>query len=127
MQQGSLNRVLHPDNVLPAFREALAVHEAFRRLGFIPDQLFVTLDSESQLFVILKHRGQDFAVCCGELSLTEAEFHEQWPALITAVNAGYMTEADMTSIWTNSYVYQNKVRFILAIKAKGIAIPENLS
>jgi hypothetical protein len=103
------------------------VHEAFRKLGFLPDQLFVTISNENQLFVILKHRGQDFAVCCGELLLTEAEFHEQWPALIIAVNAGEMSQEDMMSIWTDSYVYQNKVRFILAIKAKGIAIPHDAS
>lgn len=113
-------------DINPSFREALAVHEAFRKLGYSPEQIFVTLTSDSRLFVILKHLGREFAVFCGELAMSEPDFYAAWPTLVTAVNGGAVAEEELNNLYRDSYVYRERLGFLAALKAKGIAIPAGM-
>lgn len=111
--------------IRPVFREALAVHEAFRRLGFASDDLFFCVANKNQVFVKLIHEGKDFAVICGQFNVPAKQLFDEWKALLEEVNDGSLPEDTMQEIWASSFVYKGRASFITALLTKGFPIPRN--
>ncbi len=107
-----------------AFQEALGTHEAFRKLGYSADDIWVHLRDDGMMFVIVRPQGQpDFAVGVGKCAMTPEEWRVQWPALATAVSEGRVSPKDMNAMWVASVPFRHKVDFISALLMKGLSPP----
>ena len=122
---GDLDPRQYPEEV----RECWAVHQAFRALGFAPEDIYVAVGGDARhpefnaaLFVVLKAQGKEFIVTLGGYASEEqAEaVLQQWEAFATFSNDGAFDEGVMTSIYEMSNVMQNKVEFVTALFNKGI-------
>lgn len=122
----------------PTFQEALGTHEAFRRCGFSPDDIFWHLNPDPsypagtdtfgkpgtrEMFVVLKTQGKDFSVNVGKVRMSHEEWEVAWKAVCTAVLERKVSDSDFQVMWESSMAYRDKVGFVLAIGAKGIEIP----
>lgn len=103
-----------------AFKEALAFHNAFRRLGFKSDDIFIVL-ADSALLVSLKVQGVEFNVEVGEVELSEEEFPGYWAGVVERFNFGPLEEVE--EIWENSFIKGNFEKTSALIRGKGILAP----
>lgn len=123
----------------PEIREALAIFEAFRRLGFQSDDLYMepALDPQNAdpetgampvaLGVVLKTQGKEFCVCAGLRSFPDNETMMRavqaagawWNGL--AHQPGGHKQAE--KLWNESKIVCQTVDFLMAIIGKGIEIP----
>lgn len=112
-------------DIHPVFREALGTHEAFRKLGFPAEDIFVHLNPDRTMLVVLKTQNKDFTVTVGSFnkSLTYPTWKMSWNAVGLAVIEGRVSEKDLERIWRSCYVYRQKVEFLMGISSKGIVIP----
>ncbi len=100
-----------------ALNEALAVHEAFRRLGFPPEDIFVGADIE-KLFVELRSQGKTLLVTCGEGIYDQADIERLWEAKATAWNTT-MTFEEREAIYRPSSVLKQAIKLLFALRIKG--------
>jgi hypothetical protein len=139
-------------NIPPVIREALALHELFRQLGFSSDDIFVTsrpfqlfvsraaeglpthfkpVDAPQRLtvFVVVRQGELQFAVPCSymlDAGVTEEQFVELWTRAAIAWNDdGQMSNTTRLRIYEESpYHDAGKVLALLqAMDAKGFVIP----
>ena len=120
---------LDPMQYPEPIRECWAVHQAFRALGFAPEEIYVAIGKdarhpqfEAALFVVLRAQGKEFLVTLdGYASEAAAEAAvNQWEAFATFSNDGTFDEGVLKVIYDTSNVIQNKVEFITALYNKGI-------
>lgn len=103
--------------------QALAVFEAFRRLGFTSDEIFFTLDSV-HVFMTLRTQGREFVITCGPYGpLTPREATDQWNEMAREWN-GPMTETERQRIWGQSFIFNQGGDLIRGLVRKGIQIPK---
>ena len=102
-----------------AICECLAFHEAFRRLNFSSNDIFVYFGRQG-VKVVLRTQGKEFVVAvddrdwpCG----TEERI-KQWSEAVRAWN-GSMTDAERKSIY-ESCVIGRATELIVALDRKGI-------
>jgi hypothetical protein len=108
------------DEIHPALREALGIHEGLRRLGYPAGDIFVGLNDRLVL-VILKANGKDFTCEAGIMDgVTNEEFASAWAAAVTTWNDGSLPTGDMERIFKNSIAGSQSVTFLLALVQKGI-------
>lgn len=107
--------------VAPVYREAYATHEAFRRLGFTPDQIFVHRNPAPllDLMVVVVHHGAQFAVSVGRV---EDDWKTQWGDMVELVRSD-PDEAERMQIWESSRIASNTVGLLMSLAAKGIEPP----
>lgn len=107
----------------PLMKEALAVHEALRRLGFSPEEIRVALVDRC-LKLILDAQGKRFVVDVGVFEGPEPEggltrwAQESWREAARLWNHD-MTDAEHRAIWSGSEVYEKKVLFMALLRARG--------
>ncbi len=111
-------------DIHPTFQEALGAHEAFRRLGFPSAQIFVHLNSNGEMLVILDTPEGSFAVRTGMVNMPKEEWVLQWGVLAEAVRDGSVSEEDLQSIWRSCLPYRHSEKFVAGILDKGIRIPK---
>ena len=112
-----MSPVLHP-----AIKEALAVHEAYRRLHFTADEIFVVLDKQRQLFVMVRRGGREFHTLVGvDFQATADTLRAHWEQACHAWNVT-MTEAERQAIYSASRISKTAAPFVAAIVAKGFSI-----
>ncbi len=113
--------------VAAMLREALCCHEAFRKLGFVSDQLYLesglSLSGSGvrHVFVTIKTIPDDFRVWVGTTERTVTELAAEWTAAVEAFNTG--SEEELQALWDASIASQNLKVLAVTIAAKGIRIP----
>lgn len=108
-------------------KEGLAYHEAFRKMGFPPEEIFFghTDGSDGQgiaIAIVLQAQGKRFT-CTIHTGLQEPlkQVQDRWSAATAAWNVADDDELD--AIWTKSEVCRRKVEFIAAMQARGFRLP----
>ena len=98
--------------------EAWAVHEALRRLGFLPEEIFVSMDNpEGFLFVVLIAQEKTFGINIGKPPFSEEEFFGLWEKF----THGLATFPDefLQNAWDNSVIRTKTPEFVMALLQKG--------
>jgi hypothetical protein len=108
-------------DIPPLLKEALAVHEAFRKLAFTPDEIFIH-PSTTKLRVVVIRGDNRFAVDVGVNTIPMAEFERTWGEAVEAWNTG--KDFEQKAIWENSAVRRDAVGFVVALLDKGFAVRE---
>lgn len=108
--------------MVSAIKEMLASHEALRKLGFLPGDIYVTVDPSGTAVVILKAQDLEFNITCGSFDAGAEEFARQWTEAVERWNNSMPAE-EMDGIWRNSFAFANIAQLILALKQKGFYVP----
>lgn len=112
------------ESVSPAMREMLATHDAFRKLGFTPDDIFVHYNSDGTVLVAVHGKDdREFAVTCGHVDLSREGFVREWTRVVEAVRSASFPQADLDRMWIESLVYRERVTFVASLVAKGVYVP----
>lgn len=99
--------------------EALCYHEALRRLGYTPDEIYVGL-TDGKMYVILKttDAARRFVMTAGLLSDVSPEnFKMEWRRSCDIWNRS--PNSELMSVFARSFVYANAFDFTAALLAKG--------
>jgi hypothetical protein len=119
--------------VLIALHEALAFHEAFRRLGYPPGDIWVAVHGSESLkgavvpWVVLRSPllPAPINMMCAIEAFTLAEqkdFIDLWPGCATHWNTT-MKDEERVRIWRSSYVANNTGPFITKMMELGHRAP----
>lgn len=108
----------------PIFREALATHEAMRKLGFLPENIFASIGSGS-LFVEVETLGKRFSIRIGQMPLSFEKFSAVWTEATHAYNSG--SDDELYEIWDHSLIRRELPKIMAKMKEKGIVIPALVS
>lgn len=113
---------LQPTDLEPAYREALAVHEVLRRLGFDVDDIYFMLDKQT-MSVVLKAQDQQFVINVGQVRKADAtKFARDLSRAAEGYNKTF-TDAERKEILHSSSVYANSVILTTELVMKGFAFP----
>ncbi len=114
----------------PAVRELLAVHEIFRRLGFLSRDLYVDTFPKGCAAPGCEATHVQFALRIGEpaspplfrIDINEdcSKVAEDWPKAAFWWNAPERTRDELDEVYQNSFVVKNKVGLLIALAAKGL-------
>lgn len=104
----------------PLFIDALGYHEALRRLGFLPDDIYMLIGT-GYVQVVLKQESREFVINVGQSDLPDAELKSTWTTAIEEWNAG--TDAERDVIWTLTKNRMSLLSFAIALKNKGFLLP----
>lgn len=105
--------------VKPVMVEALCYHEALRRLGYAPNEIYVSVDA-GKMFVILKidDSGNRFMVSVGKIAKVSPEiFKREWAAACDAWNNSPASELE--KVFSGSVALANAFDLSAALVAKG--------
>ena len=97
--------------------EALCAHEAFRRLNFSADEIFIGQTDAGQLLVVLEHRGQKFTIDVVDHEretweiLPDQEFAEVWSSAASVWNT--LPPLEASRVYEQSEI-RSKAVFLLA-------------
>lgn len=119
-------RPVQPRHIPACIKEALAMHEALRRLGFSAESIFTSYH-ETQVSTLLMAQGRvAFVISCGEPGMSKETFAELWRRACCLWNG---TEPGMTGT-TREIIYENSqivkyglLPMVSALQAKGIEVP----
>jgi hypothetical protein len=113
-----------------AYREALAVHEGLRRLGFPSDNISVSFGPSDPhgpdvFHVVLHMQGlPEFTIPVGQLKGVEEKLvYETWIALTTAVVDGTTSDDVLARIWADSRVARSLLSLTASLIVKGLIPP----
>lgn len=109
-----------PDDFDPIFSEAWAAHEAFRKLGFPSDVIFMHRNPDGGLHVVLKHRGLQFAVTVGVVAADTWE--ADWTRFAEAVNSRQFSDVVLQTLWEQSAALRGSTPMLVAMHNKGFAL-----
>jgi hypothetical protein len=101
----------------PRIREALAIHEFLRRLGYLPDELYIGSHKKGFFTVELRSNGLDFSFHLHGCAKTPETFLEEWPLAVAAWNRG---ELPSGSILLRSGVMENRATILAMLSRRGI-------
>lgn len=84
--------------------KVLILHEAFRRLDFEPDQIFVEPNRDETgtiaLFVLVKSGGREFRAIAGPVGDVSVEkMYDLWVELATRFNTSAFDESDEDAVY----------------------------
>lgn len=125
-----------PADLHPAIRECLAIHEAFRKLGFPPEKLFLGLNQKPKQFLYVQLKAEkEFVVianppaaAASKTKWTQASLTAAWKRAVRAYNTdgtpASFTDAQRQELFEASWIAHNIVDLISGIVLKGIKIPE---
>lgn len=111
-----------------SYWECFATHEAFRRLGFTSDELFVGFGNVSGiddvLHVQLQSQDKTFTVPVAKMPGVKYEdAMATWQAFAHSLPG--MNESELQRRWESSSIRKNSVMFLMALIDKGFVIPGN--
>jgi hypothetical protein len=114
-------------------REALATHEAFRKLHYSADDIYIALNSGPkelkeliQISMVLRSGGKQFTVTIGFVKESPAEVQKLWDDLGEKWNKTW-TEEQRKALWEGSSIRKNSVAFMAAFVSKGFESRGNLN
>ena len=100
-------------------------HEAFRRLGFSADDIYVScnvLDPHTKKMnagSILRTQGKEFSIYIAPVDDPKA-FLMKWVAFAEAMPNRQPDDKELADIWAKSAVRTRGIELIMALEAKGI-------
>lgn len=121
--------LLDPRQYPAEIQECWAVHQAFRALGFPPEDIYVAVGKDARhpefevaLFVLLKAQGKEFLVTLGGYPSDEAveSVLGKWTEFVELWKGDAFDDELMRDIYGTSNVVQNKAEFVIALYNKGI-------
>ena len=107
--------------------DAAMVHEAFRRLGFDPAHIFLTVvggahsRQPTTLMGIRLPSGEKFDIDLGFPFPDDGP--ARWAELCNAINATQVSDRDLEDAWESSRVARRLPTLAQRIQAKGILVP----
>jgi hypothetical protein len=117
------------EDASPTLRAFMGNWEGFRRMGFPSENLYLMTSASIELggalgaYLVLRRRGREFSVFCGEVRSEEA-VETEYRAMCEAVVDGTFDQEDLDRIWQESVVYARAGELIAALLHKGIDIPD---
>lgn len=103
-------------------RECWEAHQAFRRLNFAADDIFVVLGLN--VAVMLRAQDKEFTVNLGVHPNGSEWFGSHWSIVAQAQNDGDIPESLLDRIWEQSPYRNNPLPFLMALKNKGFELPK---
>ncbi len=111
-----------------AINESLATYEGLRKLGFLPDEIFleggIAFDTGLHcVYIRLQSQGKRFTFNCGpiEQDLSQEEVCARWKDRAEWWNK-VATNAEHQAIYRKSFIRRNRFLFVTRLLAKGIEI-----
>ena len=104
----------------PTIREALALHESFRRLNFTPDEIYL-LPRTGDVHVTVKRGTLQFNAFAGRHELTVFELIRKWAAATEWWNTT-ATNTEQDTIFRGSKVFASSVDFVASVVTKGFSV-----
>jgi hypothetical protein len=119
------------EDISPTMRAFLGGREAFRKMGFRPEDLYCEIAWSARFHVLscfckLDAQGKTFSLEVGPVNDPEA-FEHEYERVAKAINGGEVSQEDCDRIWVESEPYRKKVEFVAAVVAKGFKPPRDLS
>ncbi len=112
-----------------AYRDTLAHWSAFRNLGFSADEIFFGFGEVSGqpdvLHLQLQTQGRTFTAMCAQLHETEDRVRKTWKQIAKLVQTSTLEERN--ACYREHLIGSNRdyfMTFVVAIREKGILIPE---
>jgi hypothetical protein len=107
--------------------ELWAYHEAFRRMGFSADDIFLSFNvidpaGREVVGVVLMTQGMEFAVSARPVEDPKA-FIQLWLTFIDSFEKRERDDAELLAIWDNSHAKSSFIPLVTALQAKGIQLP----
>jgi len=113
-------------NVHQVLREALAVFELFRKLGFSADQIYLVINDTRDVVVELHVEDQSGGgVRVGALppEISREEAFAKWKEI--AEHMREVPEIELRTLWAGSMARVRAVQIMTAIRMRGIALPND--
>lgn len=118
----TVNVVVHgPATLDRILNEAVAAHEAFRKLGFPSDDIFMCKDAANVLAVVLKSQGKEFILTVGEVDEPDHVWQARWTEKATWWNTA--PDAEKLPVYAESAVRRNAELLVGCLLQKGFVIP----
>lgn len=114
------------EQIDPAIRHCYGVHEAFRKLGFASDDIFIGA-IHGIAWVVLRTQGKEFKVGAARTCRTQKEFEGLWTKTAQAIVDGKVHNDVLNRMFLEASEVKDSVRFVAAILAKGIVLPVALA
>jgi len=113
----------------PVWKEALAICEAFRRLGFTPDDIFLARHTDGRLMIGIRSVNFACVVCLPNYdhvwdfkNATHEELVEGWKEATTCWNTG--AEKECREIFDTSFVRANATLLLADLYQANIQLPK---
>lgn len=117
----------------PLYVDCWAWQQAFRKLGFSSDNIFVSINRNGEIpgaplwvFVLLKTQGLDFTVPAGPFEVSEETFAAKWTEFCTAFNERRIDEGDLIAAYQERMADKH-VPLVEGLLRKGFRIPGHRS
>lgn len=103
-------------------RAQLAIFEAFRRLGFSPDDIYVAFYNKSELFTTVRQGSIDFNISISHgKQIDQKAYAEIWLVEAARWNSE-MTDKERSEIFRSEFSESKLMELILTVKAKGMVL-----
>lgn len=99
-------------------KELLALHEAFRKLGYSSDDLFVVANGGSQILFLLKYKEKEFTINVA-MNQNVEEVVAEWKRAVVWWNL-QSTEKERDNIYNHALMVQDAPGLVMALIRKGI-------
>lgn len=110
-----------------AFKNGIGTFEAFRRLGFTPDEIQWHMNPDGMFFCVLVTQGKQFAVQVGYVKeLAGKDWQSAFREVTTAINERRVPEETLREWYMGCEAFQRPTDFLLALFSKGIEHPKFL-
>lgn len=105
----------------PTVVSALGCLEAFRRLGFPADDLWVVVSgADKRLSIKAEQGGRNFILDVGELPGSEDEFRNAWTAAVAWWNGGPIPTSLHDEVYRDCPIVRESVPFLLSLHSAGM-------
>ena len=116
------------EDISPTMRAFLGGREAFRRMGFRPEDLYCEIAWSMRFCVLscfckLVAQDKEFLLEVGPVD-DPVTFGHEYDRITEAINSGAVSQEDCERIWIESEPCQKKVEFVTAVLAKGFKVPK---
>ena len=108
-----------PLDIPAELRETLYGHEILRIAGISADDIFVSLQ-DSDIVIIVKAQGAQYAFSVAETALTAETLPEMWSSAVRLWNA--TCNSDPRWDFQGSNIRQNAVRILVGLEMAGIRL-----
>jgi len=132
-----MSRRIDPAKLSEPFQTALGYYEAYRRLGFLPDDIHLFINGplaepaemagKVQILLTLAAQGKTFHAHCGVLEAEPKDVLKTWGKIGRAIRKRKIDEAALQKLWRRSVPYHDAFGFVWALKVRGFLLPRELN